>query len=74
MITQKPKTYNEIVRLKKCYAFTKQFANITEKMFNDMYDFLGQDPNNQVVTSNQMLLFLDSDNNIVRTYSVVPSK
>jgi len=43
-------------------------------MFNDMYDFLGQDPNNQVVTSNQMLLFLDSDNNIVRTYSVVPSK
>ena len=30
MINIKPKTYNEIVRMKKCYILTQYFSNITE--------------------------------------------
>ena len=39
MIDKKPKTYNEIVRLKKCYTLTNYYNNITENVFNEIYDF-----------------------------------
>lgn len=34
MIEKKPKTYNEIIRLKKCYTLANYYSDITENMFN----------------------------------------
>ena len=48
MIDKKPKTYNEIVRMKKCYTLTQYFSNITENVFNEIYNFLGENPENTI--------------------------
>ena len=37
MIDKKPKTYNEIVRMKKCYTLTNYYSNI--KSFLNWNDF-----------------------------------
>ena len=72
MIDKKPKNYNEIVRLKKCYMLTKYFSNITENIFNEIYDFLGQSPDNTIVANQKILSFVDSTTKVVKTIPLIP--
>ena len=72
MIDKKPKSYNEIVRLKKCYTLTKYYSNITENVFNEIYDFLGQSPENTIVANQEVLSFVDSTTKVVKTIPLVP--
>ena len=72
MINQKPKTYNEIIRMKKCYTLTQYFSNITENMFNEIYNFLGQSPDNTIVANQNLLSFVDGTNQVVRTFPLTP--
>lgn len=72
MIDKKPKTYNEIVRLKKCYTLANYYANITENMFNEIYNFLAESENNSVVANQNILSLVDDAGKIVKTFSVIP--
>lgn len=72
MIDKKPKTYNEIVRLKKCYTLTNYFSNITENIFNEIYDFLGQSEENVVVANQQVLSFVDATTKVIKTIPLIP--
>lgn len=72
MIDKKPKTYNEIIRLKKCYTLANYYTNITENMFNEIYDFLGENSANSIVANRTVLSFVDEIGKVVKTFSVVP--
>ena len=71
MIDRKPKTYNEIVRLKKCYTLANYYSNITENMFNEIYDFLAESENNLIVANQNILSFVDGTGKVVKTFSIV---
>lgn len=70
---KKPKTYNEIIRMKKCYMLTKYYTNITENMFDEIYEFLGKSPKSTVVANRNMLSLVDGRGKVVKTYPVTPS-
>ena len=72
MIDKKPKTYNEIVRLKKCYTLANYYSNITENMFNEIYDFLAESEDNSIVANQNILSFVDGTGKVVKTFSIVP--
>jgi DNA polymerase III alpha subunit (gram-positive type) len=72
MIEKKPKTYNEIIRLKKCYTLSNYYTNITENMFNEMYDFLSKSPDNIVVANRSSLSLVDEKLKVIKTYQVNP--
>ena len=72
MINKNPKTYNEIIRMKKCYELTKYYTNVTENMFNEIYDFLGLSPMNTVIANQNVLSLVDEHSKIVKTYNMAP--
>ena len=72
MIEKKPKTYNEIIRMKKCYTLSNYYSNITENIFNEIYDFLGESSDNSIVANTNLLSFVDSTTKVVKTYPLVP--
>lgn len=72
MIDKKPKTYNEIVRLKKCYTLANYYSNITENMFNEIYDFLTESEDNSIVANQDILALVDGFGKVVKTFSVLP--
>ena len=41
------KTYNEVIRKKKCYDLTRYF-NLTDENLNEIYDFLSEDNQNVI--------------------------
>ena len=72
MIDKKPKTYNEIVRMKKCYTLTQYYSNITENVFNDIYNFLGENPDNTIVANQSVLSFVNGATQVVKSLPLVP--
>ena len=72
MINQKPKTYNEIVRMKKCYTLSQYFSNITENVFNEMYNFLGESPNNTIIANQNSLSFVNGATQVVKSIPLTP--
>ena len=66
----KPKTYNEIIRLKKCYTLASYYSSITEEMFSEMFEFLGQSENNSIVANQNIISFVDENGKVVKTYAV----
>lgn len=50
---RKLKKYPEFdsFRIKKCYTLTKYFSNITENVFDEIYDFLGQSSDNTIIAN-----------------------
>ena len=72
MINKTPKTYNEIVRLKKCYTLANYYSNITENMFNEIYNFLSESADNSIVANQNVLSFVDAEGKVIKTISVVP--
>lgn len=72
MIDRKPKTYNEVIRLKKCYTLANYYTNITENIFNEIYDFLGETPENTVVANRTILSLVAADGKVVKTFTVTP--
>lgn len=72
MIYKQPNTYNEIIRLKKCYTLANYYSNITENMFYEIYDFLGEAPDNSIVANQTVLLFVDGKGNVIKTFSIIP--
>lgn len=72
MIDIKPKTYNEIVRLKKCYTLANYYNDVTENLFNEIYNFLGESPMNSIVANQQVLSFVDGASKVVKTVSLTP--
>ena len=71
MIDKKPKTYNEIIRMKKCYTLTKYFSNITENTFNEIYNFLGESPDNTIIANQNTLSFVNGTT-VIKAISLVP--
>lgn len=71
MIDKKPKTYNEIVILKKCCTLINYYSNITENMFNEIYDFLAESKNNSIASTQNILALVDGAGKVVKTFSVV---
>lgn len=59
MIDIKPRTYNEIIRLKKCYELASHYTNITENIFSEMYEFLEHCEENSIVATRSILSFID---------------
>lgn len=72
MIDKKPKTYNEIVRMKKCYTLTQYFSNITENVFNEIYNFLGESPDNTIVANQNSLSFVNGATQVVKSMPLTP--
>lgn len=72
MIDKKPKTYNEIIRLKKCYTLADYYIDVTENMFNEIYDFLNQDSKNTIVANRENIFLVDSNSKIVKTFKATP--
>lgn len=72
MIDIKPKTYSEILRLKNCYTLIKYFSSITENMFIEIYEFLGENEYNSIMATQNVLAFANSDKEIVKSYTVSP--
>lgn len=72
MIDIKPKTYSEILRLKNCYTLIKYFSSITENMFIEIYEFLGENEYNSIMATQNVLAFANSDKEIVKSYAVSP--
>lgn len=70
MIDKQPKTYNEIVILKKCYTLINYYSNITENMFNEIYEFLRESPDNTIVANRTVLSLVDGNKKIIKTYVV----
>ena len=70
MIDKKPKTYNEIIRLKKCYTLSNYFLDVTENMFNEIYDFLSLDSKNTIVANRENIFLVDTNNKVVKTFKV----
>lgn len=68
MINKKPKTYNELIRMKKCYTLAKYYSNITESLFNEIYDFLGANPGNTILANQEILSLVDNLGKVVKTY------
>ena len=72
MINIKPKTYNEIVRMKKCYILTQYFSNITEDVFNEIYNFLGENSANTIIANQNVLSFVNAATQVVKSIALVP--
>ena len=70
MIEKKPKTYNEIIRLKKCYTLANYYSDITENMFNEIYDFLAESEANTIVANQNILSLVDGAGKVVKAFSV----
>ena len=71
MNKQKPKTYNEIVRMKKCQTLANYYSNITENMFNEVYNFLAADNNNSAVANRTVLSLVDAKGTVTKTFPLV---
>ena len=72
MINKKPRTYNEIIRLKRCYTLANYYTNITENIFNEMYEVLSLSEKNSIRATQRILSFIDENKKIVKTYSLNP--
>ena len=71
MINKTPKTYNDLIRMKKCYTLAKYYSNITEDLFNEIYDFLGEKKGNTIIANQQILSLVDSTGRVVKTYPLI---
>ncbi|MBP3460980.1 MAG: hypothetical protein J6K21_01025, partial [Bacilli bacterium] len=65
MINRQAKTYNEIIRKKRCYELTKYFY-ITDEEINEIYDFLSESKENEIRTSNKYINFVKGSN-VIKT-------
>ena len=59
MIDKNPRTYNEIIKLKRCYELASHFTNITENIFGEMYEFLEHCEEHSIVATRNKLSFVD---------------
>ena len=59
MINIQPKSYNKIMRLKRCYELADYYSNITENIFEEMYEFLEHCEEHKLVAANGILFFID---------------
>lgn len=73
MIDKNPKTYNELIRLKKCYTLANYYSNISEDMFEEVYNFLGESPKNAIVANRKVLSLLDEHSKVVKVFPLIPS-
>ena len=71
-MNKKPTTYNEIIRMKKCYTLAKYFSDISEEELNAMYTFLGESPHNTIVANQEILSLVDDKGKVVKSFSVSP--
>lgn len=72
MIEDKPRTYNDIIRMKKCYTLTRYYENITENLFKEIYDFLKESSDNKIVSDRSNLYFYDGSGMAVKSVAVIP--
>ena len=72
MINIQANSYNKIMRLKKCYELANYYTNITENIFEEMYEFLEHCEEHKIVASNGILSFIDGAGKTVKTFAVMP--
>src|SRR5574344_2330361 len=72
MIDKNPKTYNELIRLKKCYTLANYYSNISEDMFEEIYIFLGGSQKNAIVANKKVLSLVDEKSKVVKTFPLIP--
>ena len=59
MINIQANSYNKIMRLKKCYELANYYTNITENIFEEMYEFLEHCEEHKIIATNGILSFID---------------
>jgi len=70
MLNVQPQTYNELMRVKRCYELTKYFV-LSEELLEKIYNFLAEDPKHEILTTMIIINFMDEDT-IVTSYSAEP--
>ena len=65
-----PRTYEEVMRFKRCMQAKTIVPEIDEETLEKMYNFVGEDVRNKVSVSGNMLSFTDFANNVVFSMAV----
>jgi len=58
MYTIRPKTYNEILRFKRCVQLKTYVPEMDGELLKRVYDFIGENPNNRILISKGMISFM----------------
>lgn len=66
----RPKTYNEALRLSRCYNIRKYAPDITEQQLVDIYNFISENPQNKVGISNSTVYFVNAAGEKTEAYTV----
>ena len=73
MISIQPRTYNEVLRLQKCYTLASHYTDVTESEFDQMYRFLNQSDENAVIGNRHVVSLVDQNKKIIRAFSATAS-
>ena len=65
MISIQPRTYNEVLRLQKCYTLASHYTDVTESEFDQMYRFLNQSDENAVIGNRHVVSLVDQNKKII---------
>lgn len=72
MANIKPKTFNEILALKKTYSLKKYFSDITESTLEDVFNFLKTDKANTVVANRKTLSLVEKGIRVRKSFTLTP--
>lgn len=65
-----PKTYNEVIRKKRCYDLATYF-DVTNEILVEIYNFLSASKDNKISTTQNMISFY-TGKNLVKSIAVEP--
>ena len=69
MLPIKPQTYNEIIRFKKSLELKSYFPEITDEIFEKIYNFISV-PGNLIVVSENILAFSQRNGGVTETFPI----
>lgn len=70
MLDIKVKTYNEALRLSRCFELYKYVPKITDEMLIEIYNFLAENPQNIVGVSDGIIYYLNAVGEKTNAYTV----
>ena len=68
-MNKEPETYEELIRIKRCYEFTNYYE-VTEEELNNIYNFLTEHKDGKIKCTEEELTMLDN-NEVINTMKVV---
>ena len=66
-----PKTYNEVIRKKRCYDLAKYYFVSNEQLV-EIYNFLSENAKNRISAGKSMIAFYDENGKMVKNISARP--